>query len=284
MIQREGLWWQNCTLQPLHEEAQWRTWCLLRWGSLLNTLSCFFQDCVEWKHNLVGGTFPLPKQRVHWIKCSILPIYPWNEATHTFHWLTAQALTTMGKALWWSPRAQRHIQRELYSWRSHFGVVGETYIHNHIQDLPTWCELSAMSPEDLRRYNSAEGARKCFHVELTLGLGFGFARWRRRKVLGRGHFPSVRGCKGIPRFGWHEWGVRESWKMKLERLPGVILSEVLSSMKEDLAPIWRVLGWRWTCYAGKYDEGSVLHRLAAEWRGLGLMAGAGNKKLLWKGT
>lgn len=62
----------------LHSTARWRSWCPLRWGSSLSHLGYFFQGPSEWKHSLEGGTFSLPKQRAHCVKCSVLPIHPEN--------------------------------------------------------------------------------------------------------------------------------------------------------------------------------------------------------------
>lgn len=106
-------------LASLHSKDRWRSCRLLRWGSFLNTPGYFFQDCwvkAAWRValSLYRGT-GLMVQNAPCSPCI-------HRAGQPMHFIgsTAQALTTMGKALGWAQWAQRSLWRGLFSRRSHF--------------------------------------------------------------------------------------------------------------------------------------------------------------------
>lgn len=51
----------------LYLKAWWRSWCLLRWGSLLRSLGYFFQDCIEGSTIRTGALSP-PQAEGSWYR------------------------------------------------------------------------------------------------------------------------------------------------------------------------------------------------------------------------
>lgn len=54
-------------LSKLYLKAWWRSWCLLRWGSLLRSLGYFFQDCIEGSTIRTGALSP-PQAEGSWYR------------------------------------------------------------------------------------------------------------------------------------------------------------------------------------------------------------------------